>query len=218
MRELVETNRVHKGNFKKTNLKELLRMLHAKVANCTFMATHIKSNVRYFKEKFVAFLELKQASGMTWDDLCFIFGLDQAVAADAVQPSDAASKLVAGDGVSDYMEMGAERVDLYTIPADMDHDDVMADLINQGIDLDATGLKDVEAEITSKRVQMKGKQAASSSGSKRSRQQFSEDNYCQIVASISAANENLEKIATNYCIEVDLAVKRQPIPRAFEVH
>ncbi|CAN0887757.1 hypothetical protein LINGRAHAP2_LOCUS15664 [Linum grandiflorum] len=65
MRELVETNRVHKGNFKKTNLKELLRMLHAKVANCTFMATHIKSNVRYFKEKFVAFLELKQASGMT---------------------------------------------------------------------------------------------------------------------------------------------------------
>ncbi|CAN0887763.1 hypothetical protein LINGRAHAP2_LOCUS15664, partial [Linum grandiflorum] len=153
-----------------------------------------------------------------WDDLCFIFGLDQAVAADAVQPSDAASKLVAGDGVSDYMEMGAERVDLYTIPADMDHDDVMADLINQGIDLDATGLKDVEAEITSKRVQMKGKQAASSSGSKRSRQQFSEDNYCQIVASISAANENLEKIATNYCIEVDLAVKRQPIPRAFEVH
>ncbi|CAN0839691.1 hypothetical protein LINGRAHAP2_LOCUS2645 [Linum grandiflorum] len=33
-----------------------------------------------------------------WDDLCFIFGVDHAVGADAVQPSDAASRLVAGDG------------------------------------------------------------------------------------------------------------------------
>ncbi|CAN0856384.1 hypothetical protein LINGRAHAP2_LOCUS6482, partial [Linum grandiflorum] len=89
-------------------------------------------------------------------------------------------------------------------PSELDHDAVMEDIINQGIDLDATGLKEVEAEITSKQVQRKGKEVATSSGSKRGRMQFSEDGRTRMVANLTITTENIAKIATNYCIEGDL--------------
>ncbi|CAN0881593.1 hypothetical protein LINGRAHAP2_LOCUS14329 [Linum grandiflorum] len=221
-------------------------MLHQRLENCQFNVSHIKSKVRYFKEKFTAFLELKQTSGFGWDDvrgcvvaddvvfheytlshkkasgmndkplpyyddLCFIFGLDEAVGADAMQSRDAAAKLVAEEGASMTVDNVAENVDSYNIPTDFDYAAVMEDIINQGIDLHTTGLQGLEAEITSKRVSFKGKEVASSSGSKRSRQQLSDDNSARILSTMELATENLAKIATSYCIEGELAVKRQSL-------
>ncbi|CAN0924116.1 hypothetical protein LINGRAHAP2_LOCUS33969 [Linum grandiflorum] len=244
MREVVENHRVQNGNFKLSELKQLERMMHERVADCNFQASHIKSKVRYFKDKFTAMLELKQASGfgwddtrgcivvddtefagwvqghpkasglnnkplLHWDDLCIIFGVDQAIGAEAVQPGDAASKLMAGGSAAEFMDTDGERMDSYNIPSDMDHNAVMEDIINQGIDIDATSLRHIEAEVTSKRVQQKGKGVATSSGSKRSRQQFADDNYARIAETIALAGENFAKIAANYCIEGELTVKRQ---------
>ena len=69
MQELVEKNVVPNGNFKLSGIKELERMMHMKIPKCTLLAVpHIKSKVRYFKDKFTAVLELQQASGFGWDD------------------------------------------------------------------------------------------------------------------------------------------------------
>ncbi|CAN1246821.1 hypothetical protein LINGRAPRIM_LOCUS3266 [Linum grandiflorum] len=171
MRELVEKTIVQNGNFKLSGLKELERMMHIKTGNYNLLATHIKSKVRYFKDKFTALLELQLASGFGWD-------------------------ATRGCIVAD-----AEIFHGWVL--------VMEDIINQGIDLDATGLKEVEAEITSKQVQRKGKEVATSSGSKRGRMQFSEDERTRMVANLTITTKNIAKIATNYCIEGDLAVKRQ---------
>ena len=144
-----------------------------------------------------------------WEEFCFIFGVDHALGLDAVQPSDAASKMLSSASVSDFGDEEIERPDSYTIPPELDHDEVMEDIINQGIDLHATGLQDVEAEITSKRGQPKGKEVATSSGSKRGRQQVQDDERAQLHANITITTENISRIATNYCFETELAMKRQ---------
>ncbi|CAN1136643.1 hypothetical protein LINPERPRIM_LOCUS41272 [Linum perenne] len=69
MRELVDSQYVEKGNFKMSELKTLERMMHSHVENCQLLAVpHIKSKVRYMKDKFAALVELKNASGFGWDD------------------------------------------------------------------------------------------------------------------------------------------------------
>ncbi|CAN1246824.1 hypothetical protein LINGRAPRIM_LOCUS3266 [Linum grandiflorum] len=208
MRELVEKTIVQNGNFKLSGLKELERMMHIKTGNYNLLATHIKSKVRYFKDKFTALLELQLASGFGWDATRGCIVADAEIFHGWVLPSDAASKMQSAMSASNTDE-GTERADSYTIPPELDHDAVMEDIINQGIDLDATGLKEVEAEITSKQVQRKGKEVATSSGSKRGRMQFSEDERTRMVANLTITTKNIAKIATNYCIEGDLAVKRQ---------
>ncbi|CAN1243528.1 hypothetical protein LINPERPRIM_LOCUS5718 [Linum perenne] len=243
MRYMAEHRQVEKGNFRAPGLKELQRMMHERIENCPLLeVSHVKSKVRYLKDKFTALLQLKEASGFGWDesrgcivadesvfagwvkshpkvsglnnkpvpywdDLCFIFGVDQALGVDAVQPADAASNMKARTGLSDYMDTDNEQVDSYTIPAAMDHNAVMADLINQGIDMHATKLKEVEAEVTAKTV--KGKDAASSSSVKRTRQQLLDEDRARMAAHLAAATENLGKIASSYCIDVDISVKRQ---------
>ncbi|CAN1141848.1 hypothetical protein LINPERPRIM_LOCUS25705 [Linum perenne] len=248
MRDMADNKLVVKGNFKLPHLKSLEKMMHDRLENCQLLAVpHIKSKVRYFKDKFVAALQLKQASGFGWDDvrgcvvadeeifagwvkshpkasglnnkpnlffddLSFIFGVEQATGAHAVQPGDAASKVMSRPRTADYMEENTvEQDESYTIPTDMDHNAVLEDMINQGIDMHATGLKDVEAEITSKRMSTKGKEAATSSGSKRSRQLFSDEDRARIASSMVATSENIGKIADSYCIEGDVAVKRQSL-------
>ncbi|CAN1292092.1 hypothetical protein LINPERPRIM_LOCUS21415 [Linum perenne] len=68
-----------------------------------------------------------------FDDLCIIFGVDQATGAHAVQPGDVVSRVVARPGVSSYMdEDEVEQGDSYNIPNTGDHNAVMEDLINQG--------------------------------------------------------------------------------------
>ncbi|CAN1156378.1 hypothetical protein LINPERHAP2_LOCUS20915 [Linum perenne] len=147
-----------------------------------------------------------------YDDLSVIFGVQQATGAHAVQPGDAASKIMHRSGTADYMEEDTmEHVDSYTIPANMDHNAVMEELLNQGIDMHATRLKEVEVEITSKCATAKGKEVGTSSGSKRSRQQFIDEERAQIASAMSAASENFGRIATSYCIEGNLAVRRQTL-------
>ncbi|CAN1132703.1 hypothetical protein LINPERHAP2_LOCUS7190 [Linum perenne] len=68
-----------------------------------------------------------------YDDLSVIFGVQQAIGAHAVQPGDAASKIMHHSGTANYMEEDTvEHVDSYTIPSNMDHNAVMEDLMNQG--------------------------------------------------------------------------------------
>ena len=70
MLELTKKGLVEKGNFQTSGLKELEKMMYAKLVDCELKALpHIKSKIRYFKEKFMAFLQLKQASGVGWDDI-----------------------------------------------------------------------------------------------------------------------------------------------------
>ncbi|CAN1187730.1 hypothetical protein LINPERPRIM_LOCUS32012 [Linum perenne] len=53
--------------------------------------------------------------------------------ADAVQPSDAASMLEPRVLLSDFMsEQNTVNADSYTFPANLDHDEVMAEIVNQG--------------------------------------------------------------------------------------
>ncbi|CAN1291952.1 hypothetical protein LINPERPRIM_LOCUS21362 [Linum perenne] len=247
MREMADAKLVEKGNFRLAHLKALEKMILEKLGSCQISVAHIKSKVRYFKDKFMALLTLKQASGFGWDaargcvvaddevfagwvkshpkasgmnhkpmpyfdDLCIIFGVDQATGAHAVQPGDAVSRVVARPGVSSYMdEDEVEQGDSYNIPNTGDHNAVMEDLINQGIDMHTTGLRHVEAEITSKRDPVKGKEAATSSGSKRTRQQFTDEDRARIAASMVTTTESIGKIADSYCIEGDLALKRRSL-------
>ncbi|CAN1136468.1 hypothetical protein LINPERHAP2_LOCUS9473 [Linum perenne] len=60
MSDLTDMRLMEKDNFRATGLKELERMMHERVENCQFLVVpHIKSKVRYFKDKFTALLELK---------------------------------------------------------------------------------------------------------------------------------------------------------------
>ncbi|CAN0875331.1 hypothetical protein LINGRAHAP2_LOCUS10768 [Linum grandiflorum] len=168
MRELVENHCVQNGACRVSWLEVLEFMLHERLEGCQFKVSHIKSNVRYLKDKFTAVLELKHASGFGWDDgrgcvvadddshpnakgmnnkplpcfddLSFIFGVDLAIGDDAIQPGDAASILKGAASGSDFMDMDAEVGESYNIPDDLDHTAVMQDIINKGIDLHATGL------------------------------------------------------------------------------
>ncbi|CAN1136650.1 hypothetical protein LINPERHAP2_LOCUS9590 [Linum perenne] len=243
MRELVDERQVEKGNFKLSHLKALQRMMHTRLEGCQLLAEpHIKSKVRYMKDKFSASLQLKEASGFgwdeargcvvaddevfsgwshpkasglnnkplpQWDDLCFIFGAQTPTGADAVQPGDETSRVNARARQSEYMDIGMEQVDSYTIPSNIDHNVVMEELINQGIDMHATSLKDLEAEITSTNAAEKGKQTGASSGSKRSRQLFTEDDRARIISTMAATSENIARIADTFCVEGELAVRRQ---------
>ncbi|CAN1159956.1 hypothetical protein LINPERPRIM_LOCUS21980 [Linum perenne] len=69
MRELVDGQHVDKGNFKVSAMEALERMMHSRLENCKLMIVpHIKSKVRYMKDKFAASLELNNASGFGWDE------------------------------------------------------------------------------------------------------------------------------------------------------
>ncbi|CAN1273441.1 Sulfite oxidase [Linum perenne] len=231
MREMADAKLVEKGNFRLAHLKALEKMMAEKLGNCQIAVPHIKSKASGFgwdtargcvvadDEVFAGWVKSHpKASGMNhkpmpyFDDLCVIFGVDQATGAHAVQPGDAVSRVVARPGVSSYMdEDEVEQGDSYNIPNTGDHNAVMEDLINQGIDMHATGLRHVEAEITSKRDPVKGKEAATSSGSKRTRQQFTDEDRARIAASMVTTTESIGKIADSYCIEGDLALKRRSL-------
>ncbi|CAN1148373.1 hypothetical protein LINPERPRIM_LOCUS38052 [Linum perenne] len=87
----------------------------------------------------------------------------------------------------------------------------MEEIMNDGIDLQATGLNQVKASASSKGWVGKGKERATSSGTKHSRNHLLEDERAMMAESIASSTENIARIATNNCIEGDLAVKRQAL-------
>ncbi|CAN1177682.1 hypothetical protein LINPERHAP2_LOCUS33235 [Linum perenne] len=228
MRELVEGRHVEKGQFQASSLKALEKMTRTRMESCQLLAvSHVKSKVCYFKDKFAAMLELKRASGFGWDDtrgcvvaddvifagrvkshpkasglnnkplsywddLSFIFGAEMATGADVVQLGDALSKVLMGRRSSDFVDVHAEQ-----------------DFIDKGVDMHTTLLKGTEAEISSKPVTVKGVEGGASSGTKRSRQMFWDKEHTRIANSMESVSENIARFVTNYCIEGDLAVKRQ---------
>ncbi|CAN1234280.1 hypothetical protein LINPERPRIM_LOCUS4176 [Linum perenne] len=153
MLELSEKRVVGKGNFKLTGLKELEPMMYTRLENCTLLAVpHIKSKVRYFKDKFTT--THPKASGLNnkplpfFEELSKVFSVNHAHGLDAVQATDATTVLEpivhATEFVGDYTP---PTVESYTFPHNLDQEQVMEELINQGLDLQATGLKHVEAGI-----------------------------------------------------------------------
>ncbi|CAN1181197.1 hypothetical protein LINPERPRIM_LOCUS6096 [Linum perenne] len=96
------------------------------------------------------------------------------------------------------MDTSTDHVGSYNIPGNMDQNSVMEDLINQWIDMHTTSLKEVEAEISSKRATTKGKVTGNlSAGSKRSRQLFTKDDWVSVASSIVSTSKNIAMIATN---------------------
>ncbi|CAN1188329.1 hypothetical protein LINPERHAP2_LOCUS39262 [Linum perenne] len=80
MRELVEARHVEKGNFKTSSFTSMEKMMHTRMPTCKpLTVSHVKSKVRYFKDKFVALLELKKASGFGWDDVRGCVVADEAI-------------------------------------------------------------------------------------------------------------------------------------------
>ncbi|CAN1315988.1 hypothetical protein LINPERPRIM_LOCUS29902 [Linum perenne] len=67
-----------------------------------------------------------------WDDLVFIFWNELATGGDAVQPADAASMVQTRVGLSESVGAEGEQVDSYSIPSNVDHNEVMEHLLNQG--------------------------------------------------------------------------------------
>ncbi|CAN1192203.1 hypothetical protein LINPERHAP2_LOCUS41433 [Linum perenne] len=186
--------------------------MQTRIPGCTLLAvSHIKSKVSYFKNKFCALLELKHASGFSWDKARGCVVVDDDVFSGWVKLGDATSKVHSRGGISSPVGADVEKVDSYTIPSNVDHNAVMEDLINQGIDVHASSLKDIEAEITSKNAAAKGKQTGTSLGSKRPGKLFMEDDRAQIVTTMAIASDNIARIADSYYIEGELAVRRQSL-------
>ncbi|CAN1186652.1 hypothetical protein LINPERPRIM_LOCUS10946 [Linum perenne] len=157
MIELSEKRVVEKGNFKLTGLKELERMMHTRLEHCTLLASHPKASG--LNNKPLPFFE----------ELCKVFVVDHAHGLDAVQAVDAAIMLEplvhATEFVGDYTPSNAES---YTFPPNLDHEKVMEELINQGLDFQATGLKHVEVRIVVVAAKGKVKGSSPSSGMKQS--------------------------------------------------
>ncbi|CAN1764959.1 hypothetical protein LINPERHAP1_LOCUS9479 [Linum perenne] len=160
----------------------------------------------------------KQAAGMNntrfpyWDELCKIFEVTWADGSESMTAKDAASRL---EG-----QIRRERsFDAYTAETTP----MMEDLINEGYDMNAEGLKDVEEDTASKDVEddtatkgVSDKGKGMSSGSKRSRQQATE-NYLTSIneqmasfqESIARTTSNIERLTNNWCMPEDVASRRK---------
>ncbi|CAN1162241.1 hypothetical protein LINPERPRIM_LOCUS1279 [Linum perenne] len=160
----------------------------------------------------------KQAAGMNntrlpyWDELCKIFEVTLADGSESMTARDAASRL--------ERQIRRERsFDAYAAETTP----MMEDLINEGYDMNAEGLKDVEEDTATKDVEddtatkgVSDKGKGMSSGSKRPRQQATE-NYLAAIneqmasfqESIARTTSNIERLTNNWCMPEDVASRRQ---------
>ncbi|CAN1152981.1 hypothetical protein LINPERHAP2_LOCUS19093 [Linum perenne] len=206
-------------------------------------ADTIKTKFRSFKAKFQAQLDLMNASGMGWDDtkgccvcdkdvfvewvkghtysagmngcrlpywddLCKIFEASRATGTEGMTPADATSRLEAELRATDSAPYPTDSYAADTTP-------MMEDLINQGFDIRAEGLKDMEEDTTATPAD---KIEKSTSGQKRSRQQATEDYLASIKEqmekfqeTITTATTNIERLTNTWCLPVDVANRREYI-------
>ncbi|CAN1315835.1 hypothetical protein LINPERPRIM_LOCUS29845 [Linum perenne] len=182
-------------------------------------ADTIKTKFRTFKAKFQAQLDLMNASGMGWDDtkgccVCDkdvfaewvkIFEASRATGIEGMTPADAASRLEAELRATDSAPYPTDSYAADTTP-------MMEDLINQGFDIRAEGLKDMEEDTAATPAD---KIEKSTSGQKRSRQQATEDYLASIKEqmekfqeTITTATTNIERLTNTWCLPVDVANRR----------
>ncbi|CAN1762348.1 hypothetical protein LINPERHAP1_LOCUS8321 [Linum perenne] len=139
-----------------------------------------------------------------WDELCKIFEVNRADGTESMTPADAASRL------EGQLRQPSTTFDTYAAETTP----MMEDFINQGYDMNAEGLQDVEEDTATKDPTDKGK--GTSSGTKRSRQQTT-DNYLAAIheqmetfqASIDKTTTNIERLTNNWCLPVDVASRRE---------
>ncbi|CAN1798612.1 hypothetical protein LINPERHAP1_LOCUS21794 [Linum perenne] len=216
------------------------RRLKVAVPTTQHTADTIRTKFRNFKGKFQAQLDPMNASGMGWDDakgccvcdkdvfagwshklaaglnncrlpfwdeLCKIFEVSRADGTEGMTAADAASRLEA--------EMRATDSAPYPVSDNYGADTapVMEDLINQGFDMRAEGLNDMEEDTTATSVDKKDK---STSGSKRSRQAMTDDYLCalkdqmgKLQDSISTTTSNIERLTNTWCLPDDVVSRRE---------
>ncbi|CAN1774785.1 hypothetical protein LINPERHAP1_LOCUS13089 [Linum perenne] len=234
-----EAGRIKAGTLSDCGYTDIEKQLKVLVPNTKHTADTIRTKFRQFKGKFHAQLDLMNASGMgwnpdksccecdpeifagwvkchklaaglnntklhRWDEMCKIFEVHRADGTDSMTAADAASRL---EGQLRRSQVSNDNYAAETTP-------MMEDFINQGYDMNAEGLKDVEEDTATKESTEKGK-GSSSAGSKCSRQQMTEDYLAAINdqmgtfgENIARTSANIERLTDNWCMPVDVASRR----------
>ncbi|CAN1224736.1 Putative nuclease HARBI1 [Linum perenne] len=222
LHSLHDAGSIQAGTLKDCGYTDIEKRLKVLVPNTKHTADSIKGKFRQFKGKFQAqyhplpcTTELwlqshKLAAGLNntklprWEDLCKILEVNRADGRESMTARDAASRL---DGQLRRSKTTFDQYAAETTP-------MMEDLVNQGYDMHAEGLKDVEDDTATKESTDKGK-ATSSAGSKRSRNQMTDDYLAGINAqmeifqeTIARTTANIERLTNNWCLPEDVASRR----------
>ncbi|CAN1167456.1 hypothetical protein LINPERHAP2_LOCUS27254 [Linum perenne] len=240
---LYEEGTLKAGSLNAAGFTDAEKRMRLLVPNTQHTADTIKTKFRTFKAKFQAQVDLMNASGMGrddqkgccvcdedvfkewvkshkysasmngcrlphWDEFCKIFEVSKADGAEGMTPADAASRLEAEMRASDSTPRPTDSYAAETTP-------MMEDLINQGFDIRAEGLKDMEEDTAATTTD---KPEKATSGQKRSRQQATEDylgaikdQMEKVQESITSTASNIERLTNTWCLPVDVANHREYI-------
>ncbi|CAN1173346.1 hypothetical protein LINPERHAP2_LOCUS30616 [Linum perenne] len=240
---MYEDGSLKAGSLNAQGFADAEKRMRLLVPTTQHTADTIKTKFRTVKAKFQAQLDLMNASGMGWDDtkgccvcdkdvfaewvkghkysagmngcrlpywddLCKIFEASRATGTEGMTPADAASRLEAELRATDSAPYPTDSYAADTTP-------MMEDLINQGFDINAEGLKDMEEDTAATPAD---KIEKSTSGQKRSRQQATEDYLASIKEqmekfqeTITTATTNIERLTNTWCLPVDVANRREYI-------
>ncbi|CAN0919495.1 hypothetical protein LINGRAHAP2_LOCUS31487 [Linum grandiflorum] len=248
--ELHECGELKNGTLQGCGYNQVQKRMQERLPNTKHDAESIKTKFRYYKNKFSAQLEIMNASGLGWDDekgcctcdnevwtnwvkghkhasglqnarlarwneLCKIFEYSRADGTESMTPNDAASALEAEIRATDSAPY--PQFDTYA----SDSNPIMEDLINEGFDMNAEGLRDVAdavdgPEETMSRETEKGK--ATSSGMKRTRAKATDEylNALQtqmesMTGTLTTTSTQIVRLANNMCLPDDIATKRSRV-------
>ncbi|CAN1330855.1 hypothetical protein LINPERPRIM_LOCUS35115 [Linum perenne] len=209
MVDLVELKHVENGNFRAGGYKEIERIMHKQVPGCTLKVDpHIKSKHQFFKDKFLAQLELKNVSEFGWDDSWNCVFVDDAIFAEYVKLEDAASVLQGDISMEDATDINGTPFPMADYDAIHSHE-IMEELLNAGFDLHVNSLQpppQPPQSATDDTTAGKGKQPATSSGQKRKRKNANDAYFASLQNRFDKFDENLgktcmniERIANTFC-------------------
>ncbi|CAN1781852.1 hypothetical protein LINPERHAP1_LOCUS15583 [Linum perenne] len=208
--------------------------MHSKIRGCTLKADpHIKSKHLFFKDKFLAQLELKNVSDFRWDDFRGCVFVDDDMFAEYVKHHPKARGLnkkalpywdqlclIFGKSRAlgaDVVHI-ADAVSVFQCDISMDDATDLPELPysmeDYGLDLHATGLHPPPPPPTSateNTIARKGKQPATSSGQKRSRKNVNDAYFQGLQSRFDKFEDNLgntcvniEQIANTFCKDDNL--------------
>ncbi|CAN1763670.1 hypothetical protein LINPERHAP1_LOCUS8931 [Linum perenne] len=166
---------------------------------------HIKSRFRWWKEKFVAQIDLRNSSGMGWDDARGCVSMEEGKFAEWVTAGDAVKVMENNNVIDDVMEEDSTGFEGYDF-CGVQPNRTQEDFLNAGYDIHATGLKEAEAQSI---TQAKGKSSTSSSGQKRTRQQANDGKMDKMTETIAETAHNIARMANTFCIHDDTTMKQK---------